>query len=90
MSEYTELGRVQPKPLKQIRLKGKEMEALRRECFKRDNYHCVQCGQPVSWQSGHMAHIVSHGARGSDIIDNVRTKCRNCHLNLEHTQGIKD
>lgn len=80
----------QPKPEKRIKLKGKEMEALRRECFKRDKYTCVQCEKPVSWASGHMAHIKSKGAGGSDILENVRTKCRECHLNLEHGQGIRD
>lgn len=79
-----------PKPPKQIRLKGKDMEGLRRECFKRDNYTCVQCKIPVSWATGHMAHIKSHGAGGSDVLENVRTKCRDCHLNKEHSQGIKE
>ena len=79
----------QPKPAKQIRLKGKDMEALRRACFERDNYICVQCGNPVSWQSGHMAHIKSHGSGGSDILENVKTKCQHCHIILEHIKAIK-
>lgn len=77
------------KPEKRIKLKGKDMEALRRACFKRDGYRCTQCGEAVSWQSGHMSHIKSKGAGGHDRIDNVTTKCRNCHLNLEHSQGKK-
>ena len=89
-SLYTAVVKGLEKPPKQIRLKGKEMEQLRRACFKRDNYTCTQCKQPVSWQSGHMAHIKSHGSGGSDILENVRTKCRECHLIREHFKGIKE
>jgi 5-methylcytosine-specific restriction endonuclease McrA len=75
--------------VKAIRLKGKAMEALRMECFKRDKGICQKCKTPTPWSYGHMAHIISHGAGGSDVIDNVKWKCPHCHIILEHTKSIK-
>ena len=72
-----------PGKLGRIRLKGEALAALRRECFTRDGWACVDCGVKVSWVSGHMAHIQSRGAGGSDVIGNVRTKCGDCH-HAEH------
>jgi hypothetical protein len=91
-----------PKPAKPVRLKGKAMEALRRECFERDGYRCQHlinlrgnmaiCAKTVVWErgfwdSGHMAHIKSRGAGGGDTLDNVVTKCAFCHIVREHSKG---
>jgi len=82
-----------------VRLTGKDLEELRRACFVRDDYKCQhifndrpyprKCLHFVTWergslQSGHMAHIKSRGASGSDTLDNVVTKCSRCHIELEH------
>lgn len=67
-----------------IRLKGKAKEALRRARFTLDRWKCVDCGRPVSWASGHLAHVVGRGAQGSDTMENTRTKCADCHLVGEH------
>ena len=72
------------------------MEALRLACFERDGYRCQhilpddvkfapqsysrRCLLPVSWESGHMAHVKSRGAGGPDTLENVLTKCAHCHL----------
>jgi 5-methylcytosine-specific restriction endonuclease McrA len=69
--------------LGRIRLKGLAMADLRRQCFTRDGWKCVECARPVSWATGHMAHIKSRGAGGSDVLENVRTKCAECH-HAEH------
>ena len=80
------------------RLKGSDMEALRRACFERDSYRCqhitdgVRCNKLVRWErgfldSGHMAHIRARSLGGHDTLDNVLTKCPYCHLILEHAQG---
>jgi 5-methylcytosine-specific restriction endonuclease McrA len=87
-----------PKPKKSkripsvIRVKGKAMEKLRRECFERDGYRCVVCGAWVIWErdlprSGHMAHVIGRGRGGPDVIDNVLTKCAECHIGIEHSYG---
>ncbi len=70
-----------------LRLRGDALAALRRECFTRDGWRCVDCLRPVSWASGHMAHIQSRGAGGSDVLENVRTKCMLCH-HLEHNPKV--
>ena len=75
-----------PGKLGRIQLKGKPMEKLRRERFTLDGWCCVDCGRPVSWASGHLAHVQSRGAGGSDTIENTRTKCLGCH-NAEHNCG---
>ena len=85
--------------LGRVRLRGKALEALRRECFTRDGWRCTRvdesvhivpcgCGRTVSWASGHMAHIVSRGAGGSDVIDNVHTMTQECH-GKSHNAGGK-
>ena len=70
-----------PGKLGRIRLRGKDLEALRRDCFERDGYRCTcGCGEGVTWDSGHMAHKQSRGAGGSDVIDNVTTMTADCHM----------
>ena len=66
-----------------IRLKGLALADLRRQCFTRDGWKCVDCVRPVSWATGHMAHIIGRGRGGSDLLENVRTKCAECH-HAEH------
>ena len=80
-----------PGKLGRIRLKGAALEKLRRDCFVRDKYICVDCGCGVEWSgwnAGHMAHIVSRGAGGSDTLDNVRTKCFMCHFNEHNPKAV--
>jgi 5-methylcytosine-specific restriction endonuclease McrA len=79
------------------RLKGKAMDQLRRECFERDGYRCqmifyvtnmgvaLTCGKPVTWETGHMAHIGAKRRHG-DSLENVRTLCAECH-HIEHSYG---
>lgn len=77
-----------------IRLRGKALEQLRRDCFDRDIYKCQECGYwPLSWyadsgRSAHMAHIKGRGRNGSDTLENVRTLCPQCHAD-EHNAGGK-
>lgn len=77
-----------PGKLGRIRLKGAALERLRRECFARDGWRCVICGRGVGWVSGHMMHIKSRGAGGSDVIENVVTGCWECH-GKSHNAGGK-
>jgi len=77
-----------PGKLGRIRLKGKPLADLRRQCFTRDGWACVDCGVGVSWASGHMAHIKSRGAGGSDVLENVRTKCAGCHDKEHHPKAV--
>ena len=86
-SLYTSVNPV-PKPEKVLILKGKELEQLRRDCFKRDGYKCVDCGSSVSWESGHMAHIIRR-KKGGDYLNNVTTKCFQCHIGKEHGLSSK-
>lgn len=65
--------------LGRIRLKGKPLEDLRRRVFVRDDWKCRECGAPCSWANGHLAHIQSRGAGGSDTEENTRLLCGDCH-----------
>jgi len=92
--------RKEPRP---GRLRGRAMEQLRREVFARDGYRCqhlltslgihegvewfVKCLRPVTWESGHLAHIVSRGRGGKDEASNLLTKCPDCHIGIEHSYG---
>jgi hypothetical protein len=84
------------------RLKGAAMAALRAQCFERDGYVChhqigwtdilgvkcrVNCCKRVTWDTGHMAHIISRGRGGKDELSNVVTKCAACHIGIEHSYG---
>ena len=85
------------------RLKGKDMESLRREAFDRDGYRCqhvlvcaemnfeelkpILCLRPITWETGHLAHIISRGAGGKDELSNVLTKCPFHHMVAEHSYG---
>jgi predicted restriction endonuclease len=76
-----------------IRLTGDDLTALRRECFERDKYRCVVCGHAVRWESGywesgHMAHIIGRGRGGSDVIENVLTKCSGHHWEEHHPKAV--
>jgi len=51
-----------------------------------DSYY-ERCGNFVTWETGHMAHIVSRGAGGKDELSNVLTKCPYCHQIREHHEG---
>lgn len=76
-----------------IRLRGKQMERLRRACFKRDKYRCVKCGKRVLWDGsvwtrGHMMHKVRK-TWGGDVISNVETGCFSCHFGPDgHANGL--
>jgi 5-methylcytosine-specific restriction endonuclease McrA len=74
-----------------VRLTGKDLEKLRRECYERDDHRCTVCGIYLRWEAGyfdsmHMAHIVSRGAGGSDALENVTSKCPGHHWE-EHSGG---
>ncbi len=73
-------------PKGNCRLAGKDLQALRRDCLKRDKNKCRECGMAVSdsfpaWhpKKAHMAHVRSRGAGGADDLSNVRVLCGDCH-----------
>lgn len=74
-----------------VRLKGKDMEALRIACYMRDAGRCVKCRIPVNLKEGqgypvmHMAHVRTKRNNG-DYLGNVKTLCGRCH-GLEHNGG---
>ena len=62
-----------------LRLKGQALADLRRRVFTRDGWRCAICFTACSWTSGHLAHIQSRGAGGSDTEENTRLLCGDCH-----------
>lgn len=82
------------------RLKGDAMTALRLFVFTRDKFRCQHvlrrdkegqpvaiCGKEVTWETGHLAHIVSRARGGPDHPDNCVCKCSDCHIGIEHSYG---
>jgi 5-methylcytosine-specific restriction endonuclease McrA len=51
----------------------------RAERLSIDNWQCQDCGRVVTGREAHVDHIVPKSAGGSDLMDNLRTLCRNCH-----------
>lgn len=77
-----------------VRLCGDAMEQLRWRVYRRDGGRCTACDKPVPlygsvFTRGHLAHIKSRGAGGSDTAENTRLRCFHCHIELEHTKGIE-
>ena len=68
-----------PGKLGRVRLTGQALADLRRRVFTRDGWACKDCGRPCSWATGHLAHIKSRGAGGSDTEENTRLLCGDCH-----------
>lgn len=69
-----------------VRLKGKDMAALRIARFLKDEGRCVDCNLQVWLDAplGHplkmdLSHVISRGAGGPDTLENTRTKCAQCH-----------
>ncbi len=44
------------------------------------------CHKPVTWETGHLCHIVSRGAGGHDTAENTYCGCADCHLQF-HSYG---
>ena len=51
--------------------------ALRRRCFDRDGWRCRECGGATALEAHHVRPVVEGGA---DVLDNLATTCRSCHL----------
>lgn len=77
-----------------VRLYGDDLQALRRECYVRDNGRCqweedgVKCNKHLPFEGmtdrrAHMAHIRNKRNHG-DTLENVRILCPYHHLVSEH------
>ena len=58
---------------------------LRTECFARDNWRCVNCGNRGGL---HPHHITHKSAGGLDVLENLVTVCWLCHA--QHHSGLLD
>lgn len=68
---------------------GDDLTQLRRAVFERDKYTCwgdiedgLRCGKTVTWDTGHLHHIIPRGRGGSDEMSNTVTLCPDCHAKL--------
>jgi len=84
-----------PKP-KTIRLEGQAYTAFRKEVCDRAHSRCEICGKYAPllidgyfdlYGCGHVSHIKSRGAGGSDTLDNVKWSCSDCHYK-RHSKGL--
>ena len=72
-----------------IRFKGKPYKRLKEQRYELSQGKCEVCGDLVTlnepdgsfhvFRNAHLSHIISHGAGGSDVIENVLIKCPDCH-----------
>ena len=51
----------------------------RQEALVRDNWQCQDCKSLVTGREAHVDHITPKSAGGSDLMHNLRTRCRKCH-----------
>lgn len=77
-----------------VRLYGPALEQLRNDCLERDHHCCVRCGIYVrddvpdyAWNKYDMAHKISRGSGGSDVLDNVETMCHLDHMESHNCGG---
>jgi 5-methylcytosine-specific restriction endonuclease McrA len=55
-------------------------EEIRRIVFERDEYHCVKCGELVTFETGHMDEIIPRGKGGKVSVENCQVLCARCHI----------
>lgn len=53
--------------------------------FERDKFACVDCGKPVTWTGGHMAHGGHTKISRCECLENLSTKCKDCHIGNDHS-----
>mgnify|MGYP002760246465 CR=1 FL=1 len=62
-----------------------DWDALRRQVYKRDNYECQNCGIRGGKNGSaelHAHHIVPLSSGGNNVISNLTTLCRTCHVKI--------
>jgi 5-methylcytosine-specific restriction enzyme A len=65
--------------------------ALRRACFRRDNWCCVKCGYHGRPHTGelHCDHIMPVAEGGTDILANLSTLCVPCHKQKTQAEAAR-
>jgi DNA-directed RNA polymerase subunit RPC12/RpoP len=71
--------------IKKKRIFPNNWGSLRHECFKRDNYTCVECGKKPPQVVLHCDHIISKDDGGTDELDNLQTLCEECNLSKSNS-----
>lgn len=66
-----------------------DIGVVRAEVFERDGYKCVDCGTPITWRTGHLAHGGNTKISRCDCPANLKTKCVTCHMVREHNREVK-
>jgi hypothetical protein len=61
-------------------LESKTWADKRNEALKRDDYHCVICGNPNNLEVHHLRYP---DILGTELISDLMTLCRSCHKNME-------
>lgn len=60
--------------------RSREWRRLRLRVFDRDNYRCTVCGK--AGRRLECDHLVRREDGGTDEMENLRTVCRGCHIEL--------
>lgn len=83
-----------PKEIEAIRRQRFEMDGYRcQHDLKPPIYilgypnHIYRCLKPVTWETGHLAHVIPRSRGGTWELSNLLTKCQKCHIGIEHSYG---
>ena len=86
------LERMNPQPKKKriaLKRNSKAWKLLVLECFERDHYTCQWCGKFLPFEYLSPCHIKSVGSGGHDVLGNLKTGCRECHLKEHGGEFLK-
>ena len=67
--------------------RSREWQIVRLKVFKRDDWRCVRCGKAGRLECDHIRPIAKRGDWFA--MSNLRTVCRNCHIELTAEENAK-
>ena len=84
--------RIRPKTVVDTKAKyGEDWPELRMACLRRDGFRCKECSihyPPPNQHLLHADHIVSLDKGGRNIVENLKTKCVDCHDKKTNRPGF--
>ncbi len=65
-----------------------EWKIIAKECYKRDNYTCQDCGKRGGLIHAH--HINPYAISKNNDLDNLITLCGSCHARLHNNTRLRE
>lgn len=70
-----------------VRAQRFELDGYRCQHIKTDRTRPYRCLKRVTWDTGHLAHVIPRSRGGAFTVENTLTKCAECHIGIEHSYG---